>query len=97
MQYAIIENQTVTNIIEANGPLPGLNMVPIPTSGPVSIGYLYINGHFYPPNVPPPPAYPPDTEEQHYLEYKAMIYRRADALEAQGKIVQALLLRESVK
>lgn len=27
MRYAIIENGTVTNIIEANGSLPGLNMV----------------------------------------------------------------------
>lgn len=61
------------------------------------MGSYWDGTNFINPSPPVPPPYPPDTPEQSYLEYKAMIYRRADALEANGDIIGALLLRESVK
>lgn len=38
MKYAIIENGAVSNIVESDSPLPGLDMVP---AGDAHIGYLF--------------------------------------------------------
>lgn len=61
------------------------------------MGSFWNGSAFINPVPPAPPPYPPNTPEQALLEYKAMIYRRADVLEAAGDILDALLLRESVK
>ena len=48
MRYAIIENGVVANIIEAAGPLPGLQMV---EAGDAHIGHLFYGESF---SVPTP-------------------------------------------
>ena len=53
MRYAIIENNTVTNVIEADGALPGLEMAP---AGEASIGWGYTDGVFTPPPPQPTPV-----------------------------------------
>lgn len=48
MRYAIIENGVVANIVEADGPLPGLQMV---EAGDAHIGHLFYGESF---SVPTP-------------------------------------------
>lgn len=47
MRYALIENGVVANIIEADGCLPGITMVP--DDGTAHIGGTYVDGVFTPP------------------------------------------------
>lgn len=93
--HQLNESNEIINTIE----VPSLDFLPnlIDAALGGTIGDFYIDGHFIPPNPPPLPSYPPDTPEQAYLEYAGLIERRADALEASGDIVEALLLRESIK
>lgn len=51
MRYAIIENNIVTNVIEALGEIPGLTMASAENAG---IGWLYADGILTKPPVLPP-------------------------------------------
>lgn len=53
MRYAIIENGVVANIVEADGPLPGLEMV---EAGSAHIGHLFDGVESTAPPPPPPPV-----------------------------------------
>lgn len=53
----------------------------------------WIAGQLEPKYVPPPQI----SQEQAKANYIAMMESRADVLQAEGKIVEALLLRESLK
>lgn len=55
--------------------------------------YNWVDGVLVKKFVPPPQI----SDEQAKANYIAMMESRADVLEAEGKIVEALLLRESLK
>lgn len=95
MRAALLNGINVVNVLE----VPALDFMPnlVDATNGGQIGDTYVNGQFIPPAPPIPPVYPPNTAEQAYLEYVGLIQRRADALEASGDILGALLLRESVK
>lgn len=95
MRAALIQNGFVINVLEVENLDFMPNLVDAENGG--NIGDQYINGQFVQPSPPAPPIYPPNTPEQAYLEFAAMINRRADALEANGDLLGALLLRESIK
>ena len=56
MRYAIIDAGRVVNVIEAEGPIDGLTMVP---SDEANIGWGWEDGAFVAPPTPPPPPPPP--------------------------------------
>ena len=55
MRYAIIDSGRVVNVIEAEGPIDGLTMVP---SDEANIGWEWTGAMFV---APPPPPPPPST------------------------------------
>jgi len=89
MRAAMIdENSIVINYVEVNG-FGNKFINPLDSV----IGSYWNGESFIPPSMP---DYPPETPEQAYLEYLAMINRRADALEESGDQIGALLLRMSL-
>lgn len=99
MRAALITEGVVSNVVIAETiyDIPGQLLVDIDLLPAVDIGWIYNGSTFSPPPPPVIPPYPPDTPQQHYLEFLAMMNRRVDALEASGDIVGALLLKESLQ
>lgn len=61
MNYCMVQNGVVINVIDWDGVTPytppgGCDLYP--WDGPVSIGWLWVDGHPVDPNPPPPPPEP---------------------------------------
>lgn len=98
MRYAIIENNTVVNVVEAD---TQLDPAWIECAHEVSIGWTYVGVEFIAPPVLVPPVHVAvpkmTTTEVSALNYKKSVQRQAEVLASSGKHAEALYLLKTLE